>query len=226
MTKLIHLSFAAACVCLLASSAARAGTITLGGTITQDTQDVGSPAVANPSLNNIMDGDNFTVILNFAGGIASPGNFSTTSLVFSDAAAAATESSFISGQISVFSASTIQFSVLGCLIDSASCLSGNQLALEFQISTSSLTSTGVSAQAIPSLLPMDLLEDGGSTDIQGTLTDYSYSGPISTVTPEPASFGLVGIGLTMAIGFSWKRFTRTPGITLRSRDAGASNDVK
>jgi hypothetical protein len=205
MTKLIRLSLAAACVCLLASSAARAGTITLGGIITQDTQDMGSPAVANLSLNNILDGDNFTIVLNFAGGIASPGSFATTSLVFNDAAASATESSFISGQISVFSSGTIQLSVLGCLIDSASCLTGNQLALEFQIPTSSLTSTGVTAQAIPSLLPMDLLEDGGSTDIQGTLTTYSYSGPKSGATPEPASFGLLGIGLAMAIGLSGKR---------------------
>jgi hypothetical protein len=208
MTKLIHLCFAVACVCLLASSGAWAGTITLGGTITQDTQDVGSPAVANPSLNNILDGDSFTIVLDFAGAIAAPGSFSTTSLVFDDAAASATESSFISGQISVFSGSTIQFSVLGCLIDSTSCLSGNQLALEFQIPASSLTSTGVSAEPIPSLLPMDLLEDGGSTDIQGDLTSYSYSGPITTATPEPASFGLAGIGLAMAIVLSWKRLHR------------------
>jgi hypothetical protein len=205
MTKFIHLSFAAVCLCFLASSGARAGTITLAGSITLDTQDGGTPAVANPSLNNIVDGDNFTIVLNFAGAITSPGTFSTTSLVFSDVGATAIESSFISGQMSVLSGGTTEFSVLGCLIDSTSCLSGNQLALEFQIPASSLTSTGVSAQAIPSLLPIDLLEDGGSTDIQGTLTDYSYSGPITTAAPEPASFGLAGIGLAMAVGFSRKQ---------------------
>ena len=39
--------------------------------------------------------------------------------------------------------------------------------------------------------PLDLLEDDGITDIHGTITSYSYTGPVSAV-PEPSLTVLLG----------------------------------
>lgn len=170
------------------AAGARANSIVLSGVITQSTQDTGTAAVANPSLNNIMDGDAFSVTLNFTNSIASPGTFPLTSILFTDPSAGASESSFISGAMVLAPSGLMtQFAVLGCLIDTASCFSGNQLALDFQIPTALLSGTGVSAQSIPSLLPADLLEDGGSTDIQGIFTTYTYTGVVQTTAPEPST---------------------------------------
>ncbi|HTQ86459.1 MAG TPA: hypothetical protein VMI93_09625, partial [Candidatus Solibacter sp.] len=47
-----------------------ADTITVGGSITQSTADGTGPAVNNPDLNNIADGDAFTVVLGFTGAIS------------------------------------------------------------------------------------------------------------------------------------------------------------
>ncbi|MGA3025684.1 MAG: PEP-CTERM sorting domain-containing protein [Bryobacteraceae bacterium] len=179
-----------------------AGTITITGTMTQDTADVGSPAVANPSLNNILDGDSYSVTLNFAGTLTGPvTDDPLVSASFSDASAGALENGFFPGSLTnvtiVQSAGFDQFTVLACLIDnSVNCESGNQLALNFQIAAASLNGTVVTASAIPSLLPLDLIEDGGNTDIQGTVTGYSYSasGGGSPV-PEPATLGLVGAAI-------------------------------
>ena len=187
--QLVQLSLA--CAGVFGAGRAHAASITLSGTISQNTQDVGVPALANPSLNSIVDGDPFTVMLNFASSLASSANFATTSLLFSDASAGASESGFLSGQVTVSpSGGFAEFSVLGCL---ASCLTGNQLALEFQIPAGSLTSALANVQPIPALLPMDLLEDDGSTDIQGALSTYSYSG-LAVSTPEPSTVGLVAVG--------------------------------
>lgn len=67
---------------LLVCGAANAGTLTISGVISQNT--VGSAPIANPSLNNINDGDAYSVALNFSGGIASAGTYGLTSIVFSD----------------------------------------------------------------------------------------------------------------------------------------------
>lgn len=101
------------------------------------------------------------------------------------------ESGFISGSVTIAQSGAVdQFSVLGCLIDAATCVLGNELDLNFQIPAAQLNQAGVTAQAIPGLLPLDLLEDGGNTDIQGSVTGDSYA-----AVPEPSTFGLFGIAI-------------------------------
>jgi hypothetical protein len=76
-------------VCVFANVAV-ADMMTFGGLITQSTQDGAGPAVNNPGLNNIRDGDVYSVNLNFAGSginsINSPGTYNLTggSLTFRD----------------------------------------------------------------------------------------------------------------------------------------------
>jgi hypothetical protein len=193
------LTAAAIAVLLLCAPRAGAGTITLGGVISQSTQDTGTPAVGNTSLNNILDGDAFSVVLNFTDPITSPGTF-TTSVLFTDASATATESGFISGTMVITPSGALsQFAIVGCLIDASSCGTGNQLALDFQIPTTLLSQTGVSVQSIPALLPADLLEDGGSTDIQGGLSTYAYTGSVGTATPEPSTAALTLLGIATGL---------------------------
>ena len=44
------------------------------------------------------------------------------------------------------------------------------------------------ALGVVNLLPLDLLQDDGVTDIQGSIATYSYTPPGTTIpTPEPAS---------------------------------------
>ena len=68
------------------SSQLIADTITFGGEITQSTADGTGPAVNNPALNNIVDGDNFLVTLTFTGSVTAPGTypFPDATLVFAD----------------------------------------------------------------------------------------------------------------------------------------------
>jgi len=139
-----------------------------------------------------------------SGGITGPGVYSLTALNFTDLTAGVSETGFVSGSMTVSESGAIdQFSVLGCL---PSCGTGNQLALEFSLPQSVLYSNG-SAFPVSPLLPMDLLEDDGSTDIHGTVDSYSYDGPgPGTGTPEPVSFALAGLCL-VAIG-TFRRFGR------------------
>jgi len=66
-------------------------------------------------------------------------------------------------------------SLLGCLPTGSGCLTGNQLTANFRISSVSLNSVNVPAEAIPGITPsLDLLEDEGVTGIQGAVTSYSY----------------------------------------------------
>ena len=196
-------NLAAALAVLSFCGLGHAATIILTGTITQSTADTGVPAVQNLSLNNIADGDGYSVQLNSSGGIDLPAMYSLTSLSFTDAAAGAMESSFVSGSLTLTqSGATDAFSVLGCL---ASCALGNQLALEFSIPAAQVNSIATAA-AIPALLPMDLLEDGGDTDIQGTVHLYSYSGPAAGA-PEPGTLCLAAIAL-LAIGAARRKVTR------------------
>ncbi len=194
MTKQIsRLGIAAACVYLLASGVAQGTMITLGGTVTQSPQDGGATAVANPALNNVVDADAFTIQLSFAGPIGGPGAIPLTSVSFVDTTVSAYELGFISGTAVITTAGSMsQFAVVGCLISASSCLTGNQLALNFQVPTSSLTGSNISAQPIPALLAVDLLEDDGATEIQGTLSNYSYTG--TTSTPEPSTLTMIAIG--------------------------------
>jgi hypothetical protein len=52
---------------LACSTTLRADTISVSGTINQSVQDGTGPALANPDLDNILDGDSFTADLSFDG---------------------------------------------------------------------------------------------------------------------------------------------------------------
>jgi hypothetical protein len=181
------------------ANAARADSLVFSGTISQSTQDGTGPAVNNPSLNAIQDGDLYRVVLAFAGSINGLGtyNFTGGSLGFFDPAASAAETSF--GFISLTvspDASFDDLSLLSCLSTGSGCFRGNQLAVDFRIFSASLNSVNVTADAIPGLTPsLDLLEDDGVTDIQGSVTNYSY-------VPEPP----VGFMLCPLLALlAWKR---------------------
>ena len=179
---------------------ALAGVITFGGAITQSTQDGTGPAANNSSLNNILDGDSWNVALAFDGAIPGPGTYSNlanASLTFSDPAAGANEASF--GFISLTISEVFgldQFSLLGCLTTGSACAAGNQLSATFEILAANLNSPGSVALGLDQPHPLDLLEDDGTTDIQGTITHYSYTAPPAPA-PEPSAAVLLGFGLAL-----------------------------
>jgi len=169
-----------------------ADTISLGGTITQSLADSGETAINNPALNNIVDGDTFQVLMNFSGAVGGPGNASLTSVEFEDTTVSAIENGFISGTLAIDSAPPdYQLFVVACLTTQPDCGQGNELLLSFQIPISGLNLAGVTAGTIANLSPsLDLLEDDGNTEIQGSITQYTYrtSGPAQA--PEPSTFAL------------------------------------
>lgn len=179
------------------AAVAKADGMSVTGSITQSTSDGTGPAVSNPSLNNIADGDSFTITLNFPGSVSAPGtyNFTGGTLVFSDPAAPASEDSFDAISLTVaLDGSSDDISLLGCLTTGDGCLVGNYLSLNFAIPFADLNSPSAPAMLISGLSPpLDLLEDDGTTDIQGNVASYSSTSPV--VTPEPASITLVGCGL-------------------------------
>src|SRR5260370_20006926 len=174
------------------ASVAVAGTITFGGLITQSTQDGTGPAVNNPALNNIQDLQAYLVTLGFPGSITAPGTYSLSSLTFSDPTAPASEASFGSISLTITAAGAVdQFSLLGCLTTGSGCLVGNQLDANFSIPAAGLNSPNVAATGLDPPHPLDLLEGDRITDIQGSITSYSNTGPVSTV-PEPSLAALLG----------------------------------
>jgi hypothetical protein len=194
-------------VCGFASEAS-ADQIVLGGLITQSTQDATGPAVNNPALNNILDGDVYAVTIGFTGSITSPGTHALAgaTLLFSDPSAPTIESSFSSVSLSVASdGSSYDLSLLGCLTTGSGCLLGNELDANFQIPIAGLNLPNITANAIFGLSPpLDLLEDDGITDIQGSVSKYSYSGAV--VTPEPSAIvPLMILALLAWIRLRWQR---------------------
>jgi hypothetical protein len=181
---------------------AYADTITVGGAITQSPSDSGTPAVNNPSLNGMTDGDAYTVTLSFTGSITAPGTYnlatglSGASLAFSDATASASETAFdyANSSLSITETAGVDyFTLLGCLTTGTSCATGNELDLYFNIPAGNLNSQNVTASATPLLTPpLELLEDDGATNVFGTATTYSYTAP---AVPEPGSLLLAGLGL-------------------------------
>lgn len=198
-----------------------ADTISISGVITQSTQDGTGPAVNNPSLNQIADGDSFTLLLKFSGAITSPGIYAlpVAMLVFSDPAATASESAFgtfpCAGQntsacVTVAAdGPSYDFSMLACLTTGSGCLTGNELDLNFKIGR--LNGQNVGAQAIAGLVPLELLEDDGVTDIHASVTTYSYTGDAGlNPAPEPAAWLLLAPLIPWMVSELRRRPNRTP----------------
>ena len=177
--------------CCLASAAA-AGTLTFGGLITQ-AQDPTEPAANNMSLNNIQVGQAYSVTLIFPGAITGPGTYSATSALFSVPDAGASESSFGAITLGITANGAFDdFSLLGCLTTGSGCNVGNQLDANFEILAAAINSQGVPATGLDQPHPLDLLEDDGVTDIQGTITTFSN-------VPEPSSLSLLGCALLLGL---------------------------
>lgn len=196
---------AAALLLLFCLAPLRADTIIIGGAINQSTQDGTGPAVNNPNLNNIMDDDVYTFELSFLGPITSPGTYDLAGLsaLFAVTVPGVEESNFNSGSLTVGQSGGLdQIVILACLGTGSSCNQGNELDLSFSIPQAQLNSANTTPQGIVGLLPFDLLEDDGVTDIHGTVTSYSY-GPLNVV-PEPSpalisTFGFAAIVLRVSI---------------------------
>jgi hypothetical protein len=207
--------------CVFASAAFAQTNITVTGAITQSTADgtgVYNPitgtyqAVNNPSLNNISDGDTYSVTINLAGTITSSGTYDLSGAAFTDTApgVSASETSFDLSNpltsLTVSSAGAFDDVFLSvCLTTGSACDEGDELLLDFMIPASDLDSASAPALYISGLYPpLNLLEDDGQTDIQGNVATYSYTTAAST-TPEPTSIALYGSGL---IALALKRLKR------------------
>jgi hypothetical protein len=157
-----------------------------------------SPAVNNPSLNGIKDGEFYMVILDFPGLLTSPGAFDPlagATLTFLDTAAEASESAFDLISLSVLpDTSFADISLLGCLSTGSACGQGNELDANFEIPAVQLNSKTWSGEAISGLLPLDLLGDDGTTDIHGSVSAIA-------AVPEPAQIWLLGAVIT---GARWR----------------------
>lgn len=132
---------------------AAAEEITFGGAITQSIQDGTGPAINNPSLNGIKDGDFYTVTLDFSGPFTSPGAYDPlagATLTLTDAAAGASESAFNLISLSVLpDAGFADISLLACLSTGSACDQGNEL--NFEIPAVQLNSKTWNGQAISGL---------------------------------------------------------------------------
>jgi len=173
---------------------ASAGSITFSGKITQSVADGTGPPGNNLSLNGIQDGQDYFVTAIFPGVLAA-GFFNLTSLSFDVPSAGASETSFGAMTMSItLNGGFDEFSLLGCLTTGSGCAQGNQLDANFKIPVASLNSSGVGAIGLDLPHSLDLLEDDGTTDIQGTITAYSS-------VPEPSSWVLLGGAVVAVIRF-------------------------
>jgi len=160
------------------------------GTITQSVFDGTGAASNNPSLNLIQTGQTYTVTLDFADSIDVPGAFTIATTSFAVPSAPAIESGFSTGTLTVTAdGANYDVSLLACLTSGSNCAVGNQLNANFRILAASLTSVNAPATGLDPPHPLDLLEDDGVTDLQGTIANYSYIGGSSI--PEPGSVLLV-----------------------------------
>lgn len=186
-----------------------ADTIVFSGAITQSVPDGTGPAVSNPSLNNIRDGDIYTVTFSFPGAII-PSIVPSPNLVFTDSTHPASESSFFILNLSVIADGTFDdFSLLACLTGGG-CAFGNQMTANFKIPAALLHSQNVAAIGLDQPHPLDLLEDEDTDtplDIHGSITSYSYISSAAAV-PEPSSFALLGLGLLTLVAANRKIILR------------------
>jgi len=181
---------------------AAADSIVFQGSISQSTADGTGPAVNNASLNNISDGDAFTVSIDFPGSIISSGTFpfSGATVIFTDTTAGVAETNFGVSSITVSADGALDdVSFSGCLLSGSGCLLGNVLSANFAIAAASLNSQNVAASTIFGLSPaLDLLEDDGTTDIQGSVGLYSYRG-VATSIPEPSTLPTIIAGMAALV---------------------------
>lgn len=229
MLRLLRTFVSALLVC--AAVSLHADSIAITGQIYSVT--VNNPP-SNASLLNVGL-DPFSAVLTFnlpdpASGTPFPGGntyaLPGATLQFSDASAppsGASESNFDSITMTLFqSAGYDQFSVVARLPPDGNCSLGNELLLTFIGPSGSLsgnTSTNIPHAAFTSqnggIPPVELLEDSGATDIQGSVSTYTYT-PSSPV-PEPASFVLLGSGV-----LAWRRLFGS-GSDRKSRGGRACN---
>lgn len=121
--------------------------------------------------------------------------------------AGAVESAFDSVSLTITqSGVSDQISLFACLSTGSGCNQGNELGLSFMIPAASLNNQNVAALGIPNLLPFDLLEDDGVTDIQGSIANYSYTQ--TSPVPEPASCVFAALGLVAVALKSIQRHRR------------------
>jgi len=162
--------------------------LSFGGSITQSTGDGTGPATNNSTLDNVQDSQTYAVTLILPGSITAPGTYDLTgsSLKFFDLSAMASESAFGSITVTITEAGGIDtFSMLACLTSGSDCSAGNQLDADFQIAFALRNASG-STVGLDLPHPLDLLEDDGVTDIQGSIDSYSYIG-----VPEPSYIPLL-----------------------------------
>jgi len=180
--------------------------MTIVGAINQSVQDGTGPAVNNTDLNSITDGDSYTVNLSFLGSISSPGTFDLTdfNVTFGTSAAGLVERGFNSATVSINQSSGLDtISILACLTSGSGCSQGNELDLNFATPAMSLNAANAVVFPLFGLLPFDLLEDDGITDIHGSVTGYSYA-PSSAV-PEPSALFLLAGGFAAVVLKRMKR---------------------
>ena len=207
--------YTASAALYLFTQIAGAGVVTFSGAISQSTSDGTGPPVNNMALNMIQDGDAYTVTIDFIGSISTLGThpLAGVSMTFADSARSVMETAFApvtSASCATFPTICVTFSadgafddisVLACLSSGGGCSGGNQLDANFKVPVAGLTGQNISAQPIAGLTPLDLLEDDGSTDIQGTVTNWSNNSASATV-PEPSTLMLIGL---LAPAWLWKR---------------------
>lgn len=188
---------------------AHADVISIGGHITQSSQDGTGPAMNNPSLNNIVDGDTWNLSFTFNGSALSPGVYDSLSignLMFFDTATGGAEAGFGTISLTVTQVGEFdEFSLLGCLNSGNSCWTGNQISASFSIAMADLNSKNALASGLDQPHPLDLLEDDGTTDIQGSISSYSYNTSTSP-TPEPSTLAYFGEGLLLIGAGFWRSF--------------------
>jgi hypothetical protein len=163
--------------------------------VTQSVEDGTGPAINNADLNLVLDGDSFDILASFDGPVTSGiHDLTGLNLIFRGASSDVVERGFNSGSLTIAqSGGSAQFSLFGCLGTGSGCGQGNELALTFMIPGGRLNDQNVAAEGIFGLLPLDLLEDDGATDIHGTVNSYSRTA--ANPTPEPAAFVLMGSAL-------------------------------